>query len=90
MFDSENASLFPDSLWDFACFSWNTKAFLYVIDEPDKREEMLEKFHDYQRRADMYFAYHSIQRYTVSLSFIEWDILILDIKKILLVSSGVE
>ncbi|XP_071171203.1 intraflagellar transport protein 122 homolog isoform X2 [Mytilus galloprovincialis] len=33
-------------------------------DEPDKREEMLEKFHDYQRRADMYFAYHSIQRYT--------------------------
>lgn len=33
-------------------------------DEPDKREEMLEKFHDYQRRADMYYAYHSIQRYT--------------------------
>ncbi|CAC5401560.1 IFT122 [Mytilus coruscus] len=33
-------------------------------EEPDKREEMLEKFHDYQRRADMYFAYHSIQRYT--------------------------
>ena len=25
---------------------------------------MLEKFHDYQRRGDMYFAYHSIQRYT--------------------------
>ncbi|XP_052090245.1 intraflagellar transport protein 122 homolog isoform X2 [Mytilus californianus] len=33
-------------------------------EESDKREEMLEKFHDYQRRADMYFAYHSIQRYT--------------------------
>lgn len=33
-------------------------------EEPDKREEMLEKFHDYQRRADMYYAYHSIQRYT--------------------------
>ena len=36
-------------------------------DEPDKIEEMLPKFYDYQRKADMYYAYHSIQRYTVSL-----------------------
>ena len=35
-------------------------------DEPDKIEEMLPKFYDYQRKADMYYAYHSIQRYTVS------------------------
>jgi len=34
-------------------------------DEPDKIEEMLPKFYDFQRKADMYYAYHSIQRYTV-------------------------
>ncbi|KAL4226474.1 hypothetical protein ACF0H5_014457 [Mactra antiquata] len=33
-------------------------------DEPDKMDEMLPKFYDYQRKADMYYAYHSIQRYT--------------------------
>ncbi|WAR26649.1 IF122-like protein [Mya arenaria] len=33
-------------------------------DEPDKMEEMLPKFYDFQRKADMYYAYHSIQRYT--------------------------
>lgn len=34
----------------------------------EKREEMLAKFQDFQRKSDMYYAYHSIQRYTVSLS----------------------
>ncbi|KAK3103245.1 hypothetical protein FSP39_017787 [Pinctada imbricata] len=33
-------------------------------DEPEKRDEMLAKFQDFQRKADMYYAYHSIQRYT--------------------------
>ncbi|KAJ8301312.1 hypothetical protein KUTeg_021173 [Tegillarca granosa] len=33
-------------------------------DEPEKKEEMLQKFNDFQRKADMYYAYHSIQRYT--------------------------
>ena len=32
--------------------------------EPDN--EMLEKFHDYQEKAEIYHLYHSIQRYTVS------------------------
>lgn len=34
----------------------------------EKREEMLAKFQDFQRKSDMYYAYHSIQRYTVSFS----------------------
>ncbi|XP_052282617.1 intraflagellar transport protein 122 homolog isoform X3 [Dreissena polymorpha] len=33
-------------------------------EEPDKMEEMLPKFYDFQKKADMYYAYHSIQRYT--------------------------
>ncbi|XP_013396252.1 intraflagellar transport protein 122 homolog isoform X2 [Lingula anatina] len=33
-------------------------------EEPEKRGEMLQKFHDFQRKADMYYVYHSIQRYT--------------------------
>ena len=32
--------------------------------EPDY--EMLDKFHEYQEKAEMYHLYHSIQRYTVS------------------------
>lgn len=35
-------------------------------DDAEKREDMLQKFHDFQRKADMYYAYHSIHRYTVS------------------------
>ena len=37
-----------------------------ATEKPEKKAEMLEKFHDYQRRAEMYYVYHSIQRYTVS------------------------
>ncbi|XP_078340377.1 intraflagellar transport protein 122 homolog isoform X7 [Crassostrea virginica] len=33
-------------------------------EDSEKREEMLAKFQDFQRKADMYYAYHSIQRYT--------------------------
>lgn len=32
--------------------------------EPDN--EMLDKFHEYQEKAEIYHLYHSIQRYTVS------------------------
>ena len=32
--------------------------------EPDY--EMLDKFHEYQQKAEIYHLYHSIQRYTVS------------------------
>jgi hypothetical protein len=39
-----------------------------LTEDSDKREEMLAKFQDFQRKADMYYAYHSIQRYTVSLA----------------------
>ncbi|XP_061187801.1 intraflagellar transport protein 122 homolog isoform X4 [Saccostrea echinata] len=33
-------------------------------EDSEKREEMFAKFQDFQRKADMYYAYHSIQRYT--------------------------
>ncbi|CAH1783917.1 unnamed protein product [Owenia fusiformis] len=33
-------------------------------DDTEKRDEMLYKFQDYQRKAEMYYVYHSIQRYT--------------------------
>ena len=36
--------------------------------EEDKKEEMLEKFHNFQKKAEVYYIYHSIQRYTVSVS----------------------
>ena len=35
--------------------------------EPDY--EMLDKFHEYQEKAEIYHLYHSIQRYTVYLFF---------------------
>lgn len=41
-----------------------------VSAENDKGEpdyEMLDKFHDYQEKAEIYHLYHSIQRYTVSV-----------------------
>ena len=44
--------------------------------EPDY--EMLDKFHEYQEKAEIYHLYHSIQRYTVSniVSFaaVFWDV----------------
>ena len=40
----------------------------YSSEKEEKREEMLLKFHDFQRKAEMYYIYHSIQRYTVSNS----------------------
>ena len=30
---------------------------------------MLDKFHEYQEKAEIYHLYHSIQRYTVQLIF---------------------
>lgn len=48
--------------------SWIIKFKFVFSDESDKMEEMLPKFYDFQRKADMYYAYHSIQRYTVSES----------------------
>ena len=39
-----------------------------VVDEhdPTKQHDHLRKFEDYQRKAEMYYVYHVIQRYTVS------------------------
>lgn len=33
---------------------------------PAKQQDLLKKFHDYQRKAEVYYVYHVIQRYTVS------------------------
>jgi len=33
---------------------------------PEKRQDMLEKFRSNQKLAEIYYVYHSIQRYTVS------------------------
>ncbi|CAI9719013.1 transport 122 homolog isoform X1 [Octopus vulgaris] len=32
-------------------------------DHPEKQREMLNKFHDYQRKAEMYYIYHNIHEY---------------------------
>jgi intraflagellar transport protein 122 len=33
-------------------------------EDPTQEEEMLKKFHEYQTKANIYYAYHTIQRYT--------------------------
>ena len=35
-----------------------------LSDEPSQQEEMMRQHLDFGRRADMYYVYHSIQRYT--------------------------
>ena len=35
----------------------------------EKRTDMLQKYQDFQQKAEMYYVYHSIQRYTVSRIF---------------------
>ena len=40
-------------------------SFLIETEEPNKEKEMLEKFRDFQQKAEMYYVYHAIQRYTV-------------------------
>ncbi len=39
---------------------------VFFAENSEKAEEMLKKFSDFQRKAEMYYVYHSIQRYTVS------------------------
>ena len=39
---------------------------VFIVGKQEKEEEMLRKFYDYQRKAELYYVYHSIQRYTVS------------------------
>jgi len=34
-------------------------------DMAEKRDAFIKKFHDYQRKAEMYYVYHWIQRFTV-------------------------
>lgn len=38
---------------------------IYFIDNEEKREEMLKKFHSFQHLAELYHVYHSIHRYMV-------------------------
>ena len=40
-----------------------------LAENKEKEDEMLLKFHDFQRKAEMYYVYHSIQRYTVGLFY---------------------
>ena len=44
--------------------------FCLISEDETKRDEMLKKFRDYQRKAEMYYVYHSIQRYTVSYTIL--------------------
>ena len=58
-------------------FYWLTLFFLLIFltdnpqGEPDY--EMLDKFHEYQEKAEIYHLYHSIQRYTVYKIFPTFD-----------------
>ena len=44
---------------------------IFLTDNPQGEAdyEMLDKFHEYQEKAEIYHLYHSIQRYTVQLIF---------------------
>ena len=37
---------------------------LILKEEPEKKDEMLAKFYEFQTKANIYHAYHTIQRYT--------------------------
>lgn len=53
----------------------HSRAFMFVLlvmvkilvftGEPDMK--MLEMFHEYQEKAEIYYLYHSIHRYTVNI-----------------------
>lgn len=53
-------------------FFYSSSLILWIIFSPPENAhgepdiEMLDKFHEYQEKAEMYHLYHSIQRYTVS------------------------
>ncbi len=38
------------------------------LDNSEKKEEMLKKFHSFQHLAELYHVYHSVHRYMVSAS----------------------
>ncbi len=38
------------------------------LDNSEKKEEMLKKFHSFQHLAELYHVYHSVHRYMVSTS----------------------
>lgn len=40
---------------------------LCITESEEQRTEMLTKFDRFQHLAELYYVYHSIQRYTVSL-----------------------
>ena len=44
---------------------FTAKNLFLLAENKEKEDEMLQKFHDFQRKAEMYYVYHSIQRYTV-------------------------
>ena len=48
------------------------KVLFLLAENKEKEDEMLQKFHDFQRKAEMYYVYHSIQRYTVRLFYTFW------------------
>jgi len=43
------------------------------LDHPEEHHKMLKKFKNYQKLAEIYYVYHSIQRYTVSLGIAEFQ-----------------
>ena len=43
---------------------------IFISEDEKKKTDMLKKFSDFQRKADMYFVYHSIQRFMVGLPFL--------------------
>ena len=41
-----------------------------ILDEPARKDEMLEKFGDFQRKAEMYYAFQVIYKQVVSINYI--------------------
>lgn len=51
----------------FFYFNWPIYLFPTENSQGEPDYEMLDKFHEYQEKAEIYHLYHSIQRYTVRL-----------------------
>lgn len=43
--------------------------YIYIssLDNTEKKEEMLKKFHSFQHLAELYHVYHSVHRYMVGV-----------------------
>ena len=49
------------------CDDWYV-LFSPCAEEPKKKEEMMQKFHDFETKAETYYIYHTIYRHVVRVT----------------------